>query len=249
MEMDELIRQITESVIARLNEKQEAVPKTVPAERAITPVITTSGEEPARIFDYTRMSTSLTLNDAKAAALTAKSKAYRSICIPQWLVSSVAGTLNGDTLLTTIIGLPGGSAMTQTKYAETKIAIQNGVDGVLIPMNMDLLASGKRDAVKLDFASAAAPADGAGSLVIALVEIGGIPEDRVFEALAIAESAKADEVRLSCIKSGKPADPGEIARYVRKSGIPVSVVGGITREAFAGIAACGVCGIGASFEL
>jgi deoxyribose-phosphate aldolase len=138
--------------------------------------------------------------------------------------------------------------MTQAKYAETKIAIQNGASGVAIPVNMDLLANGIKEEAKLDLANAAVPAEGTGSLVIALVELGDIPEERAFDALAIAESAGADEIRLSWILSGRPADREFIARFIRRSGLPVSVVGGMSRESLAEVAASGACGIGAGFE-
>ena len=243
MDMEDLIRQITDSVLAKLNETQGYDPgerTAVFSERR--------GEDPVRIYDLTRMEANLTLEEARNAVTLASSRGYRSICLPQWLVAPASEIARGNTLLATIVGLPGGKAMTQAKYAETKIAIQNGVDVLVIPMNMDMIAEGKRDEARLDLMNASIPADGTNSIVIAMVEIGDVPEDRIFDAIAIAESAKADEVRLSCIVSGKAAEPEMIGRFIRKSGLPVSVVGGISEDMFNSITACGVCGIGASFE-
>ena len=243
MEMEELIRQITDSVVEKLKNEQ----KSVLPERA-APGIPEGSEGLRKIFDYTRMDAELPLKEAEAVAGLAKARSYRSVCLPQWLVASIAGISMGDTLLTTIVGLPGGKAMTQAKYAETKIAIQNGASGVVIPVNMELLANGIKEEAKLDLANAAVPAEGTGSLVIALVELGDISEERVFDALSIAESAGADEIRLSWILSGRPADREFITRFIRSSGLPVSVVGGISREGLAEVAASGVCGVGAGFE-
>jgi len=243
MDMEDLIRQITDSVLMKLNESNEHAS----GERAAA-FSKSGGEDSVKIFDLTRMEASQSLDEAKNAVSLAKARGYRSICLPQWFVAAVSEIPRGNTLLATIIGLPGGKAMTQAKYAEAKIAIQNGADTVIIPINMDLINEGKRDEARLDLMNAAIPADGTNSIVIAMIEIGDVPEDRIIDAIAIAESAKADEVRLSCIVSGKAAEPEMIGRLIYKTRLPVSVVGGVSKDMFNNIAACGVCGIGAGFE-
>ena len=75
------------------------------------------------------------------------------VCIPQWFISVAKETLVGTNVkIATIVGLPEGTNSPLAKYAEIKQAVVNGIDIVMVPVNMDYAKEGNTKAVAKDFA-------------------------------------------------------------------------------------------------
>ena len=87
--------------------------------------------------------------------IAAEKEGYSYICLPQWFVSTAADELKGKaTGVATIVSLPGGTTSPDSKYAEAKWAIANGVGLIIFPVNMELLKAGDLSAAKSDLDAA-----------------------------------------------------------------------------------------------
>ena len=125
-----------------------------------------------------------------------KEGGYEFVCLPQWFVSTAAEELKGSAVKpATILSLPGGTTMPQSKFAEAKQAILNGAGLIIFPVNMALCEAG-------DFAGAKADLDTA--LVACKIE-SGRKSGALTAALIDGEKLDAEGVRGAvgfCAASG-----------------------------------------------
>ncbi len=140
------------------------------------------------------------IDDVKKACASAKEGGYSYICLPQWLVSTAAEALAGSgTGVATIIGLPGGTTKSASKYAEAKQAIVNGANLLIISVNMALCSRGDFDRAKNDLEAALVAcktANGRKSGVrsSALIDGAELDADGLRKAIGFCEAAGADPV-------------------------------------------------------
>ena len=107
---------------------------------------------------YEFMAPNAALTDLEDACRKTLSAGCAGICVPQWFVSAAKQSLGGAAKVATLVGLPGGTTSSFAKYAETKQAIANGADVVLVTVNMALCAAGDFAAAKNDLVASMAPA-------------------------------------------------------------------------------------------
>jgi len=222
LELEEMIRKITEEVYGKLKSAPQSAPKS------------TVSASKGRMMEYAVMNPAAKVGDIRAACETARAKGFRGICVPQWFVGFAVETLKGSELtVATIVGQPGGASSTHAKYAEVKEAVKNGAGQVFIPVNMDLVKKGKLESALNDLNEAMTPARGR-ARVAAVVETGDLQATE--SAIDLCLKSGAEAVGLSCVLSGlKPAasDVKKIADKVRgKSAL--KVIGGVDSEKTAG---------------
>lgn len=134
------------------------------------------------------------VTDACSKAAAAKCEA---VCVPQWFVSTAAGALAGSGVKTaTILGLPGGTTSSAAKYAEAKQAIANGASVIIVPVNMQLCASGSILAAKNDLVSSMAPAK-KGAEAIALIDAENLSADKLEEVASMCIGAGVKSVLVA----------------------------------------------------
>lgn len=142
------------------------------------------------------------IEDIKNVCEQAKAQNYVSVCIPQWFVSFAKETLKESGVkVSTIVGLPGGTTSRFAKYAEVKEAIKNGVDEVVIPMNMALIENNDMPNALIDLAEAMIPAKGKAT-VAALIENNIVSEEKLNSAIDVAISSGLEYIMISNVQKG-----------------------------------------------
>ncbi len=215
MDIDAIIRQITEQVYEKLQDRENA-----PGEKSAFPA-------GAGKLLYICMRSDSNIQQIKSACEQAKAGRYEAICVPQWFVQYASELLCGSEVkVGTAVGLPGGLTSSGAKYAEVKQAVANGAAVVIIPLNMKLCKSGQFDAVRNDLAEAIVPCKGKAQ-AMALVEAGELDENQLAAVAALCSSCGAECMLLSGLLGGKVTQAA--VRKAVSQGIEVGIYGGVSK--------------------
>ena len=215
MELETLIAQITEEVYSRIQGQGAAQ--------------TAGAGDLAGYLEYTLINPRIRIDEIRQMCNVAKQKKYVCVCVPQWFVAYAKELLAGtDVKVCTSIGLPGGNSSTPSKYAEAKMAVENGADEVDIPVNMALVEENDLEAVKRDMQEAMIPAYGKAA-VKAVVETGKISQERLGQVIHVLKQCSVDYVVLSNIIGGRTYGADDIKNVVRLCGenMKVKVLGDV----------------------
>lgn len=222
MELDEIIRRITEEVYDKM--------------RTGEPAAAAKGSSglPGNI-EYAELNPAAKIQDIREACETARKKGYASLCVPQWFVSFVHESLKGSNVaISTMVGLPGGATSTYAKYAEVKEAVKNGATEVDIPVNMELIKKGKMDAAVNDLNEAMVPAVNKAK-VAAVIETGSLNEQQLETAIKVALNCGVETICLSgVLSSGKisTADVKKVSSMINGKS-KLKIIGGIDSASYA----------------
>ena len=146
------------------------------------------------------------------------------VCIPQWFISVAKETLVGTNVkIATIVGLPEGTNSPLAKYAEIKQAVVNGIDIVMVPVNMDYAKEGNTKAVAKDFAESITASRGKAKSA-AIIEVCGMDNLKLVACADALVAAGADAIVLSCIAGSKVT--ADMVSAVKSKGYTVGVIGG-----------------------
>jgi deoxyribose-phosphate aldolase len=222
LELDEIIRKITEEVYEKMREG-EALPATKESSAL-------SGK-----IEYARLNPAAKIQDIREACETVRKKGYGSLCVPQWFVNFARESLEGCNVpISTFVGLPGGTSSTYAKYAEVKEAVKNGAGEVNIPVNMELIKKGKTDAAVNDLNGAKVPAVNKAK-VAAVIETGSIDEQQLETAIGVALNCGVEYICLSGVLSSRKIGIAEVKKTSGMIGgkSKLKVMGGIDSAAFA----------------
>lgn len=219
MEMEDIIKKITEEVYKNLSAMQggmQAAPSM-------------GGACAAGSYELVKMDPHATVGDLEQACAAVRSKGYTALCVPQWFVNLAAEKLHGSAKVDTIISLPGGTTSTYAKYAEVNEAVKNGANEITIPVNMDLVKESRLSDARNDLETAmitAASTDGV--CVRALLEAGIACTDALKEAVEMICDCGIKHIVLSFVMSNAKADSGVIAEVIAACAgkADVAVLGG-----------------------
>lgn len=231
MEIELLIKRITEEVYGKIRAEQES---------GGTSATDTHGAE----WLLCRMNPGMRIGEVKAACDEAKACKVLALCIPQWFVDYAVAELSGTGIkVATVVGLPGGATSTFAKYAEVKQAVVSGAQTILIPVSMQLCASGDWGAIKNDLAEAMVPCKGKAE-VFAVLETGVLSSGQLEAAADVCSACGVDAVLLSAVTGGNPT-AAQVAA-IKNKGIRVGVMGGVNVSSFAAFRQAGVSLMAAS---
>ncbi|WP_338207577.1 deoxyribose-phosphate aldolase [Lactiplantibacillus paraxiangfangensis] len=155
---------------------------------------------------------------------------FFSVMVNPYWVSHVHTQLAGSDVKTAcVIGFPLGANTTAIKVAESKQAIQDGVDELDMVMNIGEFKSGHMEIVQKDIEAVVETGHQAGKLVKVIIETALLTDDEISQASGIVAKGGADFVKTSTgfSKRGAAVHDVELMKAAVGDRIKVKASGGI----------------------
>jgi len=191
-------------------------------------------EELARYIDQTNLNPAATQTDMALFVEEAKSYSFRTVALMTSWVPLATQILEGSTTsIVASVGFPLGTYPTESKVAETKWAINNGLKNIEIDMvmNISLFKSGRFDQVEQDIRAVVKAASG--HTVKVIIEVSLLNREEIIIASMIAEKAGVNFVKTSTgfrgFKRMRPSTPEDVRliKDVVGDRVEVKIAGGV----------------------
>ena len=208
-----------------------------------------NARELAKTIDHT-----LLKPDASAAQIIkvcdeAKAYHFASVCVNPSRIALVAEQLKGtDVTPCCVVGFPLGAIPSESKAAETAVAVKNGAGEIDMVIDIGAAKDGDWAKVEADIAAVKAACGDAAKLKV-IIETCLLTDDEKVQACLAAKRAKADFVKTSTgfSKAGATVEDVRLMRRTVGPEMGVKAAGGIhTREEALAMLAAGATRIGAS---
>ena len=201
MELDQLIRKVTDELMKELKNRTDVSPADAKAEAGVGRPQVSHGlkgsGEVSRLIDHTLLKPDATGEQIIKLCEEAKEHNFASVCVNPTNVSLAWDLLNGTPVkVCTVIGFPLGANTPVTKTVETRDAIANGASEVDMVINVGALKSGDYDLVLRDIKAVVDAARGK-ALVKVILETGLLTDEEKVKGCLVAKSAGADFVKTS----------------------------------------------------
>ncbi len=184
MDLNELIRQVTQEVLTKMAEKQGS----------------DGGYEPsalARYVDHTLLKPEASQDQVRKICDEAKKYRFASVCVNPNHIKFVADQLAGSGVAPcVVVGFPLGATLPEVKAEETNTVITLGAKEVDMVVNIGAIKSGDWALVKRDIEAVVNVARGR-SLVKVIIETCLLTDEEKVKVCTIAKLAGADFVKTS----------------------------------------------------
>ncbi len=188
MDVNELIKKITEEVCAQLNGKTQMSPA---AANEFAPASL------AKYIDHTLLKPEASEEDVRKVCDEAKKYNFASVCVNPNHIKFVAEQLSGSGVAPcVVIGFPLGATTPEVKAEETQAVLMLGAKEVDMVVNIGAIKSDNWQLVKRDIEAVVAAAKGRG-LVKVIIETCLLTDEEKVKVCAIAKMAGADFVKTS----------------------------------------------------
>ena len=204
--------------------------------------------ELAKYIDHTLLKPDATAAQIRKLCDEAKTYRFASVCVNPCRIALAAQELAGtDVAPCCVVGFPLGAIPTESKAAETRVAVKNGAREVDMVINIGQAKDGQWDEVEKDIA-AVKEACGDAKLKV-IIETCLLTDDEKVQACLAAKRANADFVKTSTGFSKGGATVADVC-LMRKTVGPdmgVKAAGGVHNRAEAeAMIQAGATRIGAS---
>lgn len=184
MDINELIKTITEQVIAEINKSGGGAG-------------TGSGSSYARYVDHTLLKPDATEAKIKKVCDEAKQYGFASVCVNPSYIELVAKELKGSAVSPcVVVGFPLGATTPAVKAFETNEVIEKGAKEVDMVINIGAAKSGNWNLVEEDIRAVVHASRGR-ALVKVIIETCLLTDEEKVRACAISKLAGADFVKTS----------------------------------------------------
>jgi deoxyribose-phosphate aldolase len=263
-ELEQLVEQITDLIVARLNNGEVdvdfgscsphhlACALQAGASRLGVPLgqASNGGGEIARYIDHTLLKPEATRDEINQLCREARANSFASVCVnPTW-VKECAYVLYGSPVkVCTVVGFPLGATLGDVKAYEARRAIYDGATEIDMVINIGALKSGDDATVGRDIRMVVEAAHDACAIVKTILETALLTDEEKVRACLLAKEAGADFVKTSTGFSKGGATVADIALMRRAVGseLGVKAAGGVKDLAAAReMIAAGATRIGAS---
>jgi len=204
----------------------------------------------ARLIDHTLLRADATRDEIGKLCREARKYEFASVCVNPYWVSLVAAELAGSPVkVCTVVGFPLGATTTESKVAETEIALRVGAQEIDMVINVGALRSGDLETVRQDIHAVAEATHRAGAILKVILETALLDDNQKATASTLAKLAGADFVKTSTGfgPGGATAHDVALMRMVVGPEMGIKASGGIrTLEDLQKMAAAGATRIGAS---
>lgn len=203
----------------------------------------------ASYIDHTLLKPDATAEQVKKICAEAREYKFASVCVNPSRIALAAQELKGtDVLPCCVVGFPLGAIPSESKAAETAVAIRNGAKEIDMVINIGAAKEGDWSYVQKDIAAVVAACAGKAALKV-IIECCLLTDDEKVNACLAAKAAGADFVKTSTGFSTGGATEHDVA-LMRKTVGPdmgVKAAGGIrTKEDVLKMIEAGASRIGAS---
>ena len=152
----------------------------------------------ADMIDQSLLNPTFTLDEVKHGCEVAMVYNCVSVCLRPCDVEYAAEILKGSNVrVTTVVGFPHGSNLTEVKVLETRRAIEQGCVEVDVVLNIGRLLSGDYDYVERDLKAVVDAAHEKGALVKVIFENAYLTDEQKIKACEICARAGADFTKTS----------------------------------------------------
>jgi len=152
----------------------------------------------AKMIDHSLLKPEMTRQEVIEGCLLAKEYDCATVCVKPCDVEAAMEVLKDtDVLVTTVIGFPHGSNLTEVKVMEAELAIKQGCEEIDMVLNIERLKSGDYDLVEKDVHAVCEVAHRSNVIVKVIFENFYLTDDEKIKACQICERAGADFVKTS----------------------------------------------------
>jgi deoxyribose-phosphate aldolase len=244
-ELERLVEQITDVIVARLNgdadgqaamcgctnecfnrcpERMHRVVDAGAARIGIVLGEAASASDWASLIDHTLLKPEATEDDIKRLCEEAARFHFASVCVnPTWVRAASCHLQGTGVPVCTVIGFPLGATLPDVKAYEARRAIFDGAREVDMVINVGALKSGDDCAVEHDIRSVVQVAHEVGVTCKVIIETALLTDDEKVRACLAAKSAGADFVKTSTGFAKGGATVADIALMRRTVGADLGV--------------------------
>jgi deoxyribose-phosphate aldolase len=184
----------------------------------------------AKMIDHSLLRPELTEDEVRNGCKLAAEYDVATVCVKPCDVNAANEVLKGtDVLVTTVIGFPHGSNLTEVKVFEAKLAIQQGCKELDMVLNIGRLRSRQFDYVQADVKAVCDIAHASGVIVKVILENAYLDDELKKIACELCEKAGADFVKTSTgfAPSGATVEDLKLMRAAVSSKVRVKAAGGV----------------------
>ena len=155
-------------------------------------------EQLAKVIDHSLLKPELTEEDVVAGCELAHRYHTATVCVKPCHVKLAAEVLkDSDVLVSTVVGFPHGSNLTEVKVLEAEKAMDDGALELDMVLNIGQLRSGKIDEVQADVKAVCDAAHARGVKVKVIFENAYLTDEDKIAACKLCDQAGADWIKTS----------------------------------------------------
>ncbi|WP_448334408.1 deoxyribose-phosphate aldolase [Bellilinea sp.] len=213
-------------------------------------VKTISYEQLAKVIDHSLLRPELTSQEVIEGCQLAARYHVATVCVKPCHVRLAAEQLkDSDVLVSTVIGFPHGSSVTEIKVAEAQRAMDDGAVELDMVLNIGELRSGNDDFVFQDIKAVCDVAHARGVKVKVILENAYLTDEQKVRGCQLAEKAGADWVKTSTgfAPGGATLEDLRLMRRSVSEKVQIKAAGGVrTLDALLAVIEAGVTRCGAT---
>ena len=191
------------------------------------------GRQLAKYIDHTILKPDATAAQVKKLCDEAKQYGFASVCVNPSRIALAAAELAGtDVTPCCVVGFPLGAIPSESKAAETAVAVRNGAREIDMVIDIGRAKDGDWAYVESDIAAVKAACGDQAKLKV-IIETCLLTDDEKVEACLAAKRAKADFVKTSTgfSKAGATVQDVRLMRQTVGPDMGVKAAGGIHNRA------------------
>jgi deoxyribose-phosphate aldolase len=213
-------------------------------------VKTITYEQLAKVIDHSLLRPELTSQEVIEGCQLAARYHVATVCVKPCHVRLAAEQLkDSDVLVSTVIGFPHGSSVTEIKVAEAQRAMDDGAVELDMVLNIGDLRSGNDDFVFQDIKAVCDVAHARGVKVKVILENAYLTDEQKVRGCQLAEKAGADWVKTSTgfAPGGATLEDLRLMRRSVSEKVQIKAAGGVrTLDALLAVIEAGVTRCGAT---
>lgn len=187
-------------------------------------------EQLAKVIDHSLLRPELTESEVMAGCALAARYHTATVCVKPCHVRLAKELLkDSDVLVSTVVGFPHGSNLTEIKVAEAQKAMDEGALELDMVLNIGALRSGQADFVGGDIRAVCEAAHARGVKVKVIFENAYLSKEEIILACKLSEEAGADWVKTSSgfAPSGATLEDLQLMRANVSEKVQVKAAGGV----------------------
>lgn len=155
----------------------------------------------AASIDHTLLKPEATSGEVRALVREALEYGFAAVCVNPWYVAAASEQVRasgGAIRVASVAGFPLGASTLQTKFAETRQALEDGADEIDMVIALGALIEGEHALVAEEISTlAAATHQKSGAILKVIIEAAALSDDQKQVACRLAADADADYVKTS----------------------------------------------------
>ena len=187
-------------------------------------------EQLAKVIDHSLLRPELTEADVIAGCELAARYHVATVCVKPCHVTLAKEQLkDSDVIVSTVVGFPHGSNLTEIKVAEAEKAMDEGALELDMVLNIGQLRSGKNDFVGADIKAVCDAAHARGVKVKVIFENSYLTDQEKITACKLSDAAGADWVKTSTgfASGGATLEDLRLMRANVRDSVSVKAAGGV----------------------